>query len=100
MTQQSNPQDSPNLLNIRFIGHNVETQSIPIYDLSRVLEAIQRIINKAYIFRAMGADHLLKGAKLANDQRKITRYEFLNTMLDWAFLASNHFLQKYQKPNI
>jgi hypothetical protein len=70
MTQQSNPQDSSNLLDIRFIGPRLESQSIPIYELSRALEAIQRIINKAYIFSEWGTDRLLKGTVLGDVERQ------------------------------
>ena len=51
---------------IKFYGSSLDVNSIPIYDLAEVLTAIQRIINKMYLFNK---NQLLKGHRLKNDEK-------------------------------
>ena len=39
------------VLQIRFIGDNLETRSIPIYELGQVLISIQQIVYKTYLYK-------------------------------------------------
>jgi len=58
-------QDS--LLRLRFVGEMFEYRSVPIYELGTALIAIQRIINKAYLFRNR---ELHPSARLEEEQRQ------------------------------
>lgn len=37
-------------ISVRFVGKRFETRSVPIYELGEVLVALQRMINRAYLF--------------------------------------------------
>lgn len=55
------------LLHVRFIGEELDVKSMPIYELGTVLIAIQRIVNKAYLFNK---GSLEKGSRLGPEERK------------------------------
>src|SRR5712692_5332657 len=55
------------LLHVHFVGPALETESVPIVELSTVLIALQGIINKAHLFRT---DRLTKRANLSRRERE------------------------------
>lgn len=55
------------ILLLRFLGKDLDIKSLPIYELGTALIALQRIINKAYLFEK---DSLEKGAKLSPSERQ------------------------------
>lgn len=55
------------LLNIRFIGDELESKSVPIYELGQTLISVQRIINKAYLFQ----EHRLESGSTLNDDEQL-----------------------------
>lgn len=66
MTKQADTRD--NLLSIRFIGNELETKAVPIYELGQVLISIQRIVNKAYLFRE---GRLELDSQLSDDEQRL-----------------------------
>jgi hypothetical protein len=64
---QSSVRYQDSLLRLRFVGEMFEHRSVPIYELGTTLIAIQRIINKAYLFRNR---ELHRSARLEGEQRQ------------------------------
>lgn len=60
--------DTSTLLWVRFEGERLKKQSVPIYDLAQTFIAIQRIVNKAYLF---GENRLLKGQRLSQSEQEL-----------------------------
>ena len=55
------------LLTVRFIGDDLGSRGVNIYDLGESLIAIQRIVNKAYL---ASNDRLIKGAYPSKEERQ------------------------------
>lgn len=53
-------------LALRFIGENLDTRSVPIYELGDSLIALQRIVHKAHLLHT---GRLKPGARLSQDER-------------------------------
>lgn len=62
----SRPPFEESLIRLRFIGPELDEQSIPIYELGNTLVAIQRLVNKAYLFNQHRLD---KSARPASNER-------------------------------
>lgn len=65
-TNNNNAQTNESILWIRFFGPNLETKSIPIFELGQTLTAFQTILHKAYLFKE---GCLTKGAVVTKDER-------------------------------
>ena len=63
-----NKTDQTPLLWVRFEGEKLDQQSIPIYDLAQVFIAVQRIVNKTYLYNEK---RLLKGEKLTQSEQEL-----------------------------
>ena len=57
------------LFSLRFSGEGIDKHLMPIYELGNTIIAIQRIINKTYLFKS---ERLEKGARLSFNERKET----------------------------
>ena len=59
--------DSDNLLWVQFRGAQLDSTSIPVYELGRTLIAVQRIVHKAHESRIEGA---VKGRRMRSEVRR------------------------------
>lgn len=84
------------LLSIRFVGENLKTIGVPIYDLAESLTAIQRIVHKAYLSQqgilsrsrlASKEERVLLALRLGERRRKSDEYALTAVLADPAMLA-------------
>src|SRR6266542_2786603 len=54
------------LLRLRFVGAELESKSVPIYELGQTLISVQRIVNKSYLFKDK---RLESGGQLTDDEQ-------------------------------
>jgi hypothetical protein len=75
MTEEHSLQDSNELMWLKFIGPDLHRRSLPIYELGQSLVSMQRIINKAYLYRH---DRLFHSSGLTPVERRMVSLQVVS----------------------